>query len=296
MTSLGWKCSYHGGHNAIACDHAGATLEQIVHAAQLFGYHSFGFTEHAPRVEPHRMYAEERALGWDVDELLRRFRAYSDAADALRASAPEDLTILKGFEAEVVPEHNYPEIMLAWRREMEFDYLVGSVHWVGGHIIDYTPAMRARAIEACGGLEAMARRYYQTAAQMLHALRPEIVGHFDLVRLAFDSEEAAAAPAIRNAAMEALEAARDVGALIDVNTAGYRKGLGRPYPAPWIVRAALDLGLGFTLGDDSHEQHQVGMGIHAARRYLLDLGCSRVIRLTPSGKGLDRQPVSLEQA
>jgi hypothetical protein len=63
---------------------------------------------------------------------------------------------------------------------------------------------------------------------MVEALRPELVGHFDLPPL----QRARTRPqsAVRAACREdALAALARRGALLKVNTAGYRKGLG-PYP------------------------------------------------------------------
>ena len=44
-----------------------------------------------------------------------------------------------------------------------------------------------------------------------------------------------------------------------------RKGLGHPYPARHIVRTAMEMGIPFCFGDDSHGPAQVGAGIADAR-------------------------------
>ncbi len=290
-----WKISLHGGHNNLACDHAHSGIDALIEAAVAFGYRTFGFTEHAPRVEPERLYDEELAMGWTVDSLQARFAAYALQLDDVIPRYADRIEVLKGFEAEVVPIGPYAEVMNGFRERLGFEYMVASVHWVDGEIIDYTPERFARAVEAQGGLEALAIRYYETVAEMALALRPELIGHLDLVRKYAPDEASVSTPGIREAAHAALEAIRECDAILDVNTAGYAKGLGRPYPAPWLVEAAKEIGIPFCFGDDSHSAAQVGEGIEAGRDYLLALGVDAITVLRRGQHGLNRETVLLSQ-
>lgn len=280
-----WKASLHGGHSRQFCDHAPDTLEDIIEAAIAFGYQTFGVTEHAPRVESHRLYDEERAMGWSVETLQRLFTKYAHHLDTLIPRYERRITLLKGFEAEVVPEDRYVEVMLDLRQRLGFEYIVGSVHWVAGHIIDYRQSDFEQAVAACGGLENMAVRYYETVAEMARALRPEVIGHLDKLNYKATEEPAMDTPRVRRAAIKALEVIRETGAILDLNTAGYGKGLGRPYPAPWLAAAAHEMEIPFCFGDDSHRVAQVGHGVEQARRYLLDLGVESVSALARASSG-----------
>lgn len=280
-----WKISLHGGHSRRYCDHAPDTLEDILDAAAAFGYHTYGVTEHAPRLEPHRLYDEEKAMGWTVDTLWERFEEYAAQLDRLAERYADRLQLLKGFEAEVVPENRYAEIMLELKNHFQFEYIVGSVHWVGGHIIDYRPSDYEKAVQACGGIENMAVRYYQTVAEMVQALQPEIVGHLDVLCCRAPSEDAVSTPRVREAAFDALEVIQRAGAILDLNTGGYRKNLGRPMPAPWLVSAAHAMGIPFCFGDDAHRVAHVGAGLDDARKYLLDLGIDTITALSKDAKG-----------
>lgn len=288
-----WMVSLHGGHSGPYCDHAEGALEEFVERAIAVGCPVYGLSEHAPRLEPRHLYAEELAAGWDCATLDAMFTAYAEEVDRLKAHYAGRITLLKGFEAEVIPAGRYAEVMLGLRARHTMDYMVGSVHWVEGHIIDYTRERFDRAVAACGGLEELSLRYYATVRDMALALRPEVIGHLDLVRRNAPSEEAVDTPAIRCAAQEALEAIATVGAVLDVNTGAYRKGLKTPYPAPWLVQAARDRGIAFAFGDDSHRPTEVGAGIPEARAYLLDLGVRTVATLSPGPGGLVRGEAAL---
>jgi histidinol-phosphatase (PHP family) len=193
----------------------------------------------------------------------------------------------------VVPEGNYAEVMRGFRERHAFDYIVGSVHHVTGYIIDYIPEIYAKALEACGGPEPLAVRYWGDLARMVETLRHEVIGHIDLYRKQFPDDAAASTLAIQRAAGEALEIIREQQCIIDVNTGGLRKGFGHPYPVPWIIEAARDMGIPMCFGDDSHNVSQVGYGLDEARDYLLSLGVAEIETLEPGVAGLNRRRIPL---
>jgi histidinol-phosphatase (PHP family) len=289
-----WKVSLHGGHSGEFCDHADGTLREILQAAAAFGYHTFGVSEHAPRAEERFLYPEELALGWDLAKVADNFRRYAREVRALAQEFSDRLTVLCGFEIEVVPNGRYAELMRALRERHGFDYMVGSVHYVDEILVDAHPETFAQAVDACGGLEGLAVRYYEAVAEMVETMRPEVVAHLDLIRKNAPRDAALDTPAIRKAADEALEIVRARGGILDVNTAGYRKGLGSPYPAPWLVQRANEIGIGFCFGDDSHRAADVGAGICEARQYLLQNGVRELTVLTREDDALLRRTVPLE--
>ncbi len=288
-----WKVSLHGGHSSKYCDHASDILSDMIEAAVDTGYNTFGVTEHAPRLHPDLLYPDEIDMGWTVETLENNFDVYSQEMDALIPKFKDQITLLKGFEAEIVPEDRYIEIMLDYRNRYNFDYMVGSVHYVDGIMIDYSPELLGEAARLHGGLDALTVRYYELVREMVINLQPDVVGHLDLVRKFAPSETAVDSQAIRRAAYRAMEAIRDNGCILDLNTAGYRKKLGRPYPAPWLVQEAKELGLPFCFGDDSHNVSDVGAGLDRARDYLMELGVDSITSLTRRGDKIAKKIVPL---
>ncbi|MCS6776603.1 MAG: histidinol-phosphatase [Chloroherpetonaceae bacterium] len=287
---MAWRVSLHGGHSGEFCDHAEGTLREILLAAVQAGYHTFGVSEHMPRGADRFLYPQEIALGWDMARIEADFARYAEILPVLVEELAGQLIVLRGFEAEVVPEANYAERiqrLRAWQMPdgtPRFDYCVGSVHYVHEIQLDGPVDAYLQAAEACGGIEALAIRYYETVAAMIETIRPEVVGHLDLIKrnlraAGFEPEEIAT-PRVDAAMQNALEAARACGAILDLNTAGWRKGLGEPYPSPTIVRKASAMGVGFCFGDDSHRPTEVGAGVDAARIYLLQCGVQEVTVLT----------------
>lgn len=291
LAAAPWRVSLHGGHSGEFCDHAEGSLRDILVAAASFRYHTFGVSEHAPRGAERFLYPEEVRRGWDVARTEIDFARYAEAIQPLVCEFAENLTVLRGFEAEVVPSADYAARMRAfrsWRRPdglPAFDYMVGSVHYVEEVQIDGSPEDLVKAADSCGGPEALVVRYYESLATMVETLAPDVVGHLDLIKRNF-SAAGFSDPALltsvraRAAANNALESVRAAGAILDLNTAGWRKGLGEPYPAPWLVRRAGEMGVSFCFGDDSHRVADVGAGVDRAREYLLGLGVATVTVLT----------------
>jgi histidinol-phosphatase (PHP family) len=289
-----WKVSLHGGHSREFCDHAYSSLREMLEAAVAAGYHTFGVTEHAPRVEARFLYPNEIVMGWDVPKLLADFERYAHTLPALVEEFSDRLVVLRGFEIEVVPAASYVSLMQDFRHRYGFEYIVGSVHYVREISIDGSMEEFQRAIDACGGVEPLAVCYYQTVAQMVTALQSEVVAHLDLIKLHGRHFGLQETDTVRRAAEEALEAVRATGGIVEINTAGYRKGLGEPYPAPWLVQLAQRMGIGFCLSDDSHRVEQVGFGIEQVRAYLLEQGVRTLTVLTREGNALVKREVSLE--
>jgi histidinol-phosphatase (PHP family) len=298
-----WKVSLHGGHSGEFCDHAEGALRDLLTAAVAAGYHTFGVSEHAPRGEARFLYPREIELGWDVARTEALFDAYLDAITPLAEEFADRLIVLRGFEAEVVPTATYAGRLANFRARTlpsgapAIDYFVGSVHYVHEISIDGLPEILTQAVEACGGPESLAVRYYEVVAEMATTLCPDVVGHLDLIKrnwtLAGYGEIPLDTPRIRAAAEQTLEAVRSVGAILDLNTAGWRKGLGEPYPAPWLVQKAAAMGVPFCFGDDSHRASDVGAGVLEARDYLLQNGVTTVTVLTREDGAIVRRVVSL---
>ncbi len=288
-----WRVSLHGGHSGEFCNHAHDTLSDILEAAAQAGYHTFGVSEHVARVESRFLYEEELDLGWDIAKVIRDFEAYGTSVRQTAEPFQDRLVVLCGFEIEVVPQDRYVDLMKDYRSRFGFDYMVGSVHFVDEILIDGPLHLFEKAVAGRGNLENLCVAYYDLLSEMIEALQPEVVGHLDLVRKNAPLDANLATPAIRSAVEGVLERVRAQGAILDLNTAGYRKGLGSPYPAPWLVQWANDMGIGFCFGDDSHSPGDVGAGIDAARLYLLDNGVTNVTVLTREAGAMVKKVVPL---
>ena len=124
-------------------------------------------------------------------------------------------------------------------RKYSFDLFVGSVHHVHTIPIDYDKKMYLDAREKSGGTdEKLAEDYFDLQYEMLKALKPPIVGHFDLIRLLSDDSGASFTRwrGVWQKILRNLDFIVDYGGLVELNSAGLRKGMDEPYPKAEICK------------------------------------------------------------
>lgn len=283
--------------------HAKDQLQDIIEHAISIGYKTMGLTEHMPRYSPSDLYPEELDDPEALSSLPPRHTAFLSEATRLRDLHSSRLQILIGFESEWIRASDLPRIR-ALAADPPVDYFIGSVHHAAGVPIDFDAAFYARAVAACGGTERLLyERYYDSQMEMLAALEPRVVGHFDLIRLLSaepgrklrDWEGGRVWEKVRRN----LEFASRYGALLECNTSALRKGLDEPYPSREIAEEWLRLGGRFTMSDDSHGIAQVGTNYGRGLEFLESLGVEEVWTFERSGDSgtgeLTEKRVSLKE-
>jgi histidinol-phosphatase (PHP family) len=144
------------------------------------------------------------------------------------------------------------------------------------------PKLTAKVAGEVGGKEALERLYFEQVAEMVEQLRPEVVGHFDLIRK-FEGAGASFGPETWRRIERALEVIRAVGSVLEVNAAPVRRNLGPVYPLPPLLERACEMGIPVTLGDDSHGPADVGVGLDACLQAIQQAGYRRIHYLTGRG-------------
>ncbi len=282
--------SYHGGHSGEFCRHAKDDLSAVVARAIDAGFTHYGLSEHCPRYRSEDLYAEEADLG--TAGLLEAFERYAHRAKALRAQHEDRIQLLVGFETERLPPDGWADRMRAIRAS-GFEYIVGSVHDLDGRWVDYKPEVTAAIAKDLGGPEAMHLRYFDAVVDVVETLRPEVVGHIDLIRK-FDGEDAGFSTRVYASIERALEAVRAAGSALDVNCGAYRRGLSPVYPLPAILERACEMEIPVTLGDDSHGVTTVGVGLDACMRAIHTAGYREVHYLARLDGAVQWQTAKLE--
>ena len=261
------RISLHGGHSGQYCDHARDMLADIVAAYFGAGFECVGLTEHMPPMDDAWLYPDEVALGRSAGWMEARFALYVAEARALVREYKDRMRILVGMESEWYPGCE------TWVKELReyhsLAYVVGSVHHVHGVCFDFSREAYTQAVTGCGGVAELYAAYFDAQYEMMLAIRPEVVGHFDLIRL-HDPHylQTLANPGVWARVLRNLEWMRLAGALLDVNARALLKGQSEPYVCAPILDAAANLGIGAAYGDDSHGVTDVGFGLERVEELL----------------------------
>lgn len=265
------RVSIHGGHSGQFCNHAKDTLEAVVQAYVDQGFAWVGLTEHMPPTDDVYLYPEEREAGLTAESMLERFGRYMEEARRLQQCYADRIEIRVGFETEDTPG----SVTLAEELIARYspDYIVGSVHHIGGIPFDYSEKEYKRAADAVGGMEALYCAYFDRQFDLLGRLKPKVVGHFDLIRL-FDPiyRRHLMMPDVQKKIRRNLELIRDLESILDFNVAAIKKGAFEPYISRPILTQALYLRIPIVPGDDSHGVDTVGLHLDEGIKILKGMG------------------------
>jgi histidinol-phosphatase (PHP family) len=149
----------------------------------------------------------------------------------------------------------------------DFDYVVGSVHFVGDRAVDDD----AYDIWDSGTEpERIWRRYFETLAEAARSGLYDILAHPDLVKV-WGRGRPVPDRDVRFFYEPLVEAIADTGVAVEVSTAGWRKPVDELYPSDALAEMCVDAGAAFALSSDAHAPEDIGYAydraVEAMRRW-----------------------------
>src|SRR3954469_19152675 len=214
---------------------------RYVAAAAAAGIDEIGFTDHVYR------FAEARA--W-LDHALWR----ADAGGAWgRSHGPGSAARDAGLPVRVALEVDY----LRGREQQigevvgcfDWDYLLGSVHWVAGLAVDWELAPIWDRYPAREVWRLYCEDLCLAAASGIY----DSMAHPDLAKVF--GQRPARPQALYRQIADAFQAS---GVCAEVSSAGYRQTLAELYPDPELLAMLRERGVPVTLGSDAHSPERVG--------------------------------------
>jgi len=103
----------------------------------------------------------------------------------LQKKYSREIEIFAAMETETCS--GYQEFIPFLTKTFHPDYIVGSIHFVDDIGFDYSKEEYDIAVRGAGGRDELYCRYFDQQYEMILRLKPDVVGHFDLVRI-FDSD------------------------------------------------------------------------------------------------------------
>jgi histidinol-phosphatase (PHP family) len=254
------------------------------------------FTEE--NVSRYRAVADERGIAeLGVSEHVYRFeqalsvwqhplwREYAlDDLDAYCEFVRSRTDLRLGIEADFVA--GAEDRMANLLQERDFDYVVGSVHFLREHSIDTDDnSVWDRGHSA----EEIWRRYFQTLAEAARSGLFDVLAHPDLVKV-WGAERPRPEGDLRRYYEPAIAAIAESGIAVEISTAGLRKPAGELYPAQAFLEMCVEVGAPVALSSDAHIPGDVGADYDQALELLDRIGIGelcvferRTRRLEPIG-------------
>lgn len=178
------------------------------------------------------------------------YRRYSEAIDLARSKYADKLTIRKGVEIDYSREYEYQ--IRTWLEDKDFDFLVGSIHYVDHIALDLRRELDMPP-------HAAARKYYAKVRQAVDTRLFNVIGHFDFIRsyISGGSDLASMASDIIDMAFE-----RMISNSVHLEINSRRKLDRDPFPSRRLILRYLDKGGElFSFGSDAHSARSLGTGI-----------------------------------
>jgi histidinol-phosphatase (PHP family) len=148
---------------------------------------------------------------------------------------------LIGFESEWIRPSSL-HLIQGLLEKYDWDYFIGSIHHVHTIPIDFDVKMYREARSKSGGTdEKLFEAYFDAQHAMLQAIKPPIVGHFDLIRLFSDDpdEPLHKHDGVWTRILRNLKLVQSYGGLMEINASAVRKGLAEPYPSIAVCKVTF---------------------------------------------------------
>jgi histidinol-phosphatase (PHP family) len=244
------------------CGHAAGTLSEYVRAAAERGIDEIGLTDHLPiYFQPpgtkFRKWAIPAADYIDHYEEMIEVRRENRPLIPVKISVEADFA--PGFERELD----------RWLQRYDFDYVLGSVHFLGDWMIDDVDQSHMYASRS---IAEVYERYYRDLRMLVATAKFDVVAHFDLPKkFGYRPERDVSA-----AVLETLDAVRDHDMAIEVSTAGLRKPVREIYPSRTIMEWMREREIPIVLSSDAHHPSEIGFAFDEAIRVLREVGYTKL--------------------
>lgn len=228
------------------CHHAEGEPEAFIDAALAAGLSEYGVSDHAPvRPEPFD--------DWRMSEA--DLPAYLEWIERARNHAAGRLPVRAGLECDWLPGCEPWIVELAGRHD--WDYLIGSIHYLGDWDFDNPKWIGRWQGE---DLEKVWIHYWTTYAEMARSGLFDILAHPDLVKKFARGPEGD----LDRFYEPVVDAIRESGSAIELNTAGRHKPCAEAYPAPRFLELAHQAGVPLVISSDAHAPAEVARDFAAA--------------------------------
>jgi histidinol-phosphatase (PHP family) len=237
-----------------------ANAERYRETATERGIEELGVAEHVHRFE--------QSLDIWTHPWWRRWA--HDDIDAYCQFVRERTDLKLGIEADFVAGRE--DRMANLLEAREWDYVVGSVHFLGDQALD----MRGEHdVWRSNSPEKVWSRYFETLGEAARTGMYDVLAHPDLVKV-WGQGSPAPEGDLRRYYELALDGIVEGHVAVEVSTAGLRKPVGEIYPSRGFLEMCLEAGQPVALSSDAHLPEELGHEYERAVEWLGEIGVREI--------------------
>jgi histidinol-phosphatase (PHP family) len=202
---------------------------------------------------------------------------YVKIVEDVKRRVKDYIKLKVGVEVDFIPELA-DEIKEALK-DLSFDYVIGSVHFIDGwgfdnpkYILEYRK----------WDLATLYKKYFMALQSCAESKIFDIIGHPDLIKKFGYKLKAD----ITDLYLTTAEVFKESDVCIEVNTSGLRHPCKEIYPDKLFLKICHDEGIQITFGSDAHKPEDIGMDFDKALSLVKEVGYKFTTTFTRRGKEL----------
>lgn len=186
---------------------------------------------------------------------------YTSQIRRTREFFKDKIVIRQGIEIDY--QHSFEEEIKVWLRKKQFDFTIGSVHYLNHVIINPQTAEGEE-------LEERYNAYLKEVSRSIESGLFDVVGHFDLMGRYIGNRLSELEDFNHRKKMKRiLRRIKEKRIFLEVNTKALREGYGDTIPCRKIINQYIeDGGKLISLGSDAHSTKEIGSGIKEVLDFL----------------------------
>lgn len=247
------------------------TLERIaayLQVAETRGVHEIGITEHCHRFDAFRPVMAHLMEGENTYDVVTEwlsgqfYEPLDDYVEVLVRAQQRGWPVKVALEVDYIPGHE--EVVREILAPYPWDYLLGSVHYIGTWGIDISPKSGWPERD----VDEAYHDYFHLLQQAARSQLFDSLAHPDLIKkFGHRPTENPAAIYEQTAEMVARS-----GCAVEISTAGIHRPVAETYPGEDLLGYFQAAGVPITLGSDAHRPDDVGRDFNQATELARRLG------------------------
>ena len=235
-------------------------IESYVETADARGVTELGFTEHLYRCEEGAAVLGEFWAAEPDAELAEQARdmvaidaglSLADYVKEVLNAKQRGLPVKLGLEVDFFP--NTIDAVMDLLAGYPFDFLIGSVHWVGGWSIDASDVMHEFERR---GIDRAWEDYFNLVADLARRGVVDVLAHVDVCKKFGYRPEVEPIHLYERVVRAAVAS----GTAVEVSSQGLRRPAREVYPSPTFLQMFSNAGVKITLASDGHRADEAAWG------------------------------------
>lgn len=255
-----------------------AEMKDYCNKAIALGFHSLGFSDHAP-VKFDNTYSIP----------FEKLDEYFQQLELMRNSYKDKLQVFSSLEADFIPGHSFD--FNFFREQYQIDYIIGSIHLVYHKDKDVmwfidggNQNIWDKGLEEIfdGDIKKGVASFYEQNIEMIETQQPEVVGHLDKIKMHNKQRHFDIHDKWYQDMLEAcLNSIKKHSSILEINTRGLYKGRCKElFPSAEIALKAQQMGIPLLLSSDAHHPDELNGAYDIALESLKEIGIKELVAYT----------------